>query len=427
LTVETYSIPQQVQEKTEPIDSADLVVGVLAEFDSDAFAKMCDALHSLPGPLRIAVLEKDKRGSPASANSETAAKDLSAETAQKTPTVFCVPALLTRPDSAATGEPSMFTAYQSVFVAAERLRARGCCIIASKPDAVTSQWARQLAQPLFEGQIDLVLPHYARRKYEGLLNNCIVAPLVRALYGKRINNPMGPDLAVSQRLVQRVLGARDGGSASSNRRHPLASLTPVALCENLQVIEVHFAARIYPPTDWTNMSSVLADVLTPVFLDMEQNAPCWQRTRASVAVSAIGEPLPVSQDKGAVDISRMVETFQLGNRELQEIWGSVLPPSTLLELRKLSRLPSEQFRMPDELWVRIVYDFALAHRLRTISRDHLLRSMTPLYLAWVASYAHDLQTSAVSPERRLERLSLAYEGDKPYLVSRWRWPDRFNP
>jgi len=425
--VETYSIPQQVQEKTEPIDSADLVVGVLAEFDSDAFAKMCDALHSLPGPLRIAVLEKDKRGSPASANSETAAKDLSAETAQKTPTVFCVPALLTRPDSAATGEPSMFTAYQSVFVAAERLRARGCCIIASKPDAVTPQWARQLAQPLFEGQIDLVLPHYARRKYEGLLNNCIVAPLVRALYGKRINNPMGPDLGVSQRLVQRVLGARDGGSASSNRRHPLASLTPVALCENLQVIEVHFAARIYPPTDWTNMSSVLADVLTPVFLDMEQNAPCWQRTRASVAVSAIGEPLPVSQDKGAVDISRMVETFQLGNRELQEIWGSVLPPSTLLELRKLSRLPSEQFRMPDELWVRIVYDFALAHRLRTISRDHLLRSMTPLYLAWVASYAHDLQTSAVSPERRLERLSLAYEGDKPYLVSRWRWPDRFNP
>jgi hypothetical protein len=123
-----------------------------------------------------------------------------------------------------------------------------------------------------------------------------------------------------------------------------------------------------------------------------------------------------------------VETFQLGNRELQEIWGPVLPPSTLLELRKLSRLQPEQFHMPDELWVRIVYDFALAHRLRTISRDHLLRSMTPLYLAWVASYAHDLQTSAaVSPERRLERLSLAYEGDKSYLVSRWRWPDRFNP
>ena len=106
----------------------------------------------------------------------------------------------------------------------------------------------------------------------------------------------------------------------------------------------------------------------------------------------------------------------------------VLPPTSLFELRKLSRTPVDKFRMPDELWVRIVYDFALAHRLRTISRDHLLKSMTPLYLGWVASYAHDLQDSnAFSVERRLERLSAVYEADKPYLVSRWRWPDRFNP
>jgi hypothetical protein len=30
-------------------------------------------------------------------------------------------------------------------------------------------------------------------------------------------------------------------------------------------------------------------------------------------------------------------------------------------------------------------------------------------------------------EARLERLAAAYEGMKPYLISRWRWPDRFNP
>ena len=78
----------------------------------------------------------------------------------------------------------------------------------------------------------------------------------------------------------------------------------------------------------------------------------------------------------------------MGNRELQEIWGVVLPPS-LLDLRKLSRLPPEQFRMSDELWVRIVHDFALAHRLRTINREHLLESLTPLYFGWVASYVND--------------------------------------
>jgi len=320
----------------------------------------------------------------------------------------------------------MSETYQSVFAAAEKLQARGCCIIASKLEAMTPPWALRLAQPLFDGQFDLVLPHYAHGKFEGLLNASIVAPTMRALYGKRINNPMGPDLGVSRRLFQKMLAAKAGRDGGANRIHPLASLTPTALCQNLQITEVHLGTRSYPPTDWTNMSSVLADVLAPIFLDMERNAACWQRTRFSAPVSAIGERTPSDQDGGTMDIRPMIESFELGNRELQEIWSLVLPPSTLFELKKVSRLPLEQFRMPDELWVKIVFDFALAHRLRTISRDHLLKSLTPLYLGWVASYANELRLSA-SPERRLERLSLAYEAGKSHLVSRWRWPDRFNP
>jgi hypothetical protein len=124
----------------------------------------------------------------------------------------------------------------------------------------------------------------------------------------------------------------------------------------------------------------------------------------------------------------MIESFQLGTRNLQDIWSLVLPPASLLGLRKLAVLSPAQFRMPDELWVRIVYDFALGHRQRAISRDHLLRAMTPLYLGWVASYALELETAEGSTvEQRPERLALAYEAAKPYLVSRWRWPDRFNP
>jgi hypothetical protein len=180
--------------------------------------------------------------------------------------------------------------------------------------------------------------------------------------------------------------------------------------------------------DWTNMSSLIAQVLGPIFLEMERWAACWQRTRGSVAVPTFGDPLSLPQETAELDLSRMIETFQLGVRDLQEIWSLVLPPATLFELRKLSRLAPERVYMPDELWARIVYDFALAHRLRTINRDHLLRSMTPLYLAWVVSYAREFEVAGPTPvDQRIERLALAYEAAKPYFISRWRWPDRFNP
>ena len=145
------------------------------------------------------------------------------------------------------------------------------------------------------------------------------------------------------------------------------------------------------------MSSLVAQVLGPSSLKWNEARRAGKETRGSVSVPARGEYRRSRLKKPeTLDMNRMVETFRLGVRDLQEIWSLVLPPATLFELRKVSRSAPEQVNMPDELWARIVYDFALAHRLRTINRDHLLRSMTPLYLAWVVSYARELETAGAT-------------------------------
>lgn len=416
--METDSTQQQALQEPKQPDSADLVIGILAELDPDSIATMCDALQKLPSPLRIAVLQNENRKGPVPAV---------AQGGQDNASVFFPSLGLARPNGAGAGQPSMVATYQSVFAAGEKFQSRACCILASKLESPSPEWACAFARPLLEQNIDLVVPRYARRRFEGLLNSAVISPLMRSLYGRRLHNPMGPDLGISRRLFQKLLGTARSTRAGGDGFHPLASLAPSAVCENLQVAELPLGTRVYPPPDWTNTSSLLAEALSPLFLDMERNSACWQRTRTSTAVPAVGEVFSVQEEPATLDTKRLVDSFALGYRELQEIWNLVLPPYTLFELRKLSRLPAEQFRMPDELWVRIVYDFALAHRLRTINRDHLLKSMTPLYLGWVASYAHELQDDAMLPDQKLERLAQAFENQRPYLVSRWRWPDRFNP
>jgi hypothetical protein len=323
----------------EQIDSADLVVGVLSEFDSNTIAKMCDELHTVPGPLRIAVLHDDQQKSPPPVTSDTT---------QGRAFVFLVPSLLPKPDFPATGVLSMSETYQSVFAAAEKLQARGCRIIASKLEAATPPWAWRIAQPLFESQADLVRPHYAHRKFEGLLNASILVPMMRALYGKRVNNPMGPDFGVSQRPFQKMSAAKATGSQLNS----LASLTPTALCENLQIIEVNFGTRIYPPTDWSNMSSVLADVLTPVFVDMERNAPFWQRTRVSGPLPVVGEPFRLDQDSPA-GLAALIVLF-VGNVLARFLGRSVLIGAVNLNLQYT------RFLSVGVKWIVIVLAFAMA-------------------------------------------------------------------
>jgi hypothetical protein len=164
-----------------------------------------------------------------------------------------------------------------------------------------------------------------------------------------------------------------------------------------------------------------------MFSDMPARTAVWQRIRGSTAVTRVGEPIR-QPDPPDVDPVGLADSFRLAQRELQDIWAEVLPPLAMLQWRRLASMPIEGFRVEDALWARTVYDFAMAHRLRIIARDHLLRSLVPLYLAWLASFVRDTRHAPPDEgERRIEQLCLAYETEKPYLISQWRWPERFKP
>ncbi len=291
-----------------------------------------------------------------------------------------------------------------------------------------------LALPVLEKKAELVLPVYIQGRYDSLLNNSILAPLTRALYGKRVRYPLASDYAVSARLVARLLQSAHT-IAHVNAGSILWPAT-VAATIDAPVAEAATGAQHAARTEGLELSAVIAQLVGSVFADMEHNAPLWQRVRGSQGTLASGA-LQSSEDGAPVsnpDPKHMIDSFLLGYRSLQEVWGLVLPPVTLLELKRLTMVAPERFRLPDELWVRIIYDFALAFRLRTINRTHLLGALTPLYLGWVASYVNGWSHPAMSstladptPTERHEQLAKAFEDGKPYLVRRWRWPDRFNP
>jgi hypothetical protein len=137
-----------------------------------------------------------------------------------------------------------------------------------------------------------------------------------------------------------------------------------------------------------------------------------------------------AMDAAAVEVNAngMIDSYMLGFKNLFELWSMILSPAALLDLKKLAQRTAGAFSFPDMLWVHVVYDFSVAYHLKTMSRDHLLSALTPLYLGWVASFVLEMQQADASRiEDRIEALCLCYEAEKPYLISRWRWPDRFNP
>jgi hypothetical protein len=285
------------------------------------------------------------------------------------------------------------------------------------PDAI-----RALAAAVTNGA-DLAVPHYDLGPREGLVNSALLYPVSRAIFGGRPRFPLAVDLGLSLRMATR-LGTVAQKFTATNQNDALIWPVAEAAVAGFSIAEVPVGARTLPQPATSDLNSLLAHIAGSLFAEVETCAAFWQRTRVSPA-AAWPASRPFASDEFP-DVEPMLDAFQLAYRNLHEIWSLVLPPNSLLALKRLSQMSPASFRMGDSLWARTVYDFILAYRLRTINRGHLLGALTPLYLAWVASHIL-LARAGTDPERHIEEAALAFETDKAYFVSRWRWPDRFNP
>jgi hypothetical protein len=405
------SLPQQLKDRLAQLGQAEVVIAVPGVATGEALrstiARVRGALNGVGASTKAVLIHPDgAMTEPATENGHPA----------------LLPFPITPVDRFPTSGESLSEAYRTVFLASSRLGARACIMVGSDPMALAPDALQRLLQPIVEQDFDLVTPCYLRRRFDALLNSSVISPLSRALYGKRLRFPVGADFGFSAKLVERQLQpVADRGSV------PVWFASDAA-CGGFKIGQAQLGVPVPVQRDPPDVSTAVAQLLSPLFQDVERNAACWQKVRASQPVPTFGLSATGPDETGAVDVSRMIDAFRLGYRNLPDIWSVVLPPATLVELKRLTQLSPDAFRLSDDVWARIVYDFALAFRLRIMSRDHVLGAMTPLYRAWVASYATEVRTAGPAAiEQRLERLGAAFEAQKPYFVSRWRWPDRFNP
>jgi hypothetical protein len=311
--------------------------------------------------------------------------------------------------------------YLNTYKLAQENHASACLLLGAEAHSLHPEAIRALAKSAL--QCDLTVARYDLGPREGLVNSAIFYPVTRALFNTRPRFPLSIDLALSLRMAERLATTAQRFTASGQND---ALLWPVseAACINYSIAEVNVGTRTLPQPAVPDLNALLAQISGSLFADIDAKAAFWQRARGTQPNQIITQTTPITDPPP--DIASMLEAFRLAYTNLHEIWSLVLPPNSLLGLKKLSVTQPEIFRMPDNLWARIVYDFILAYRLRTINRGHLLGALTPLYLAWVASHL-TLVSKGTTPEKHIQDLALAFEADKPYLVSRWRWPDRFNP
>ena len=312
------------------------------------------------------------------------------------------------------------TALRSVFEVATRLDVKVCAMVDSDLRSITADWVKYLLDPVLERGYQFVAPVYVRHKYDGTITNNIVYNLTRALYGKRIRQPIGGDFAIS-RDVAKFYIEQDVWETDVARFGIDIWMTTSAITQGFRICQSNLGVKIHDVKDpGQHLGPMFRQVLSALFSLMEHNESYWKKVQGSESLETFGfegalEPEPVN-----VNLELMIELFKTGYQQFSSLWKDILSKDSFDQITKTNQMDSIEFYLPTDAWAKILYELAATFHLWSVNRNKLLDTMTPLYFARVASFVRQSwEMSSQEAEALVEEQAQKFEDQKDYLVQVW--------
>jgi hypothetical protein len=308
---------------------------------------------------------------------------------------------------------------QVAFAANELVRARAMAVI--DPDCTVSpDSVAALLRPVLDGATDFVTPVYARSWSEGSLLTQLLRPAVRGIYRRGPAEPAAGEWACSSRFATDELAGplwdTDLGTAGV-----ALWLTTTALAGQYETRQVVLGPR---PTPLRAMRAplpeVFAQVVGALFRSVELHEAFWSRPGEPTEVPTVGTPSPPHQPTDLPAVEPLVASFRSGVRDLHPLFKAILRSETWTAVHALAERSDAVPPFPDDLWARVVYEFAAAYHRGSMHRDHLIQALVTPYLGRTAAFlaAHATETPDRDPGA-FDVLGLEFERARPDFLECW--------
>ncbi len=312
--------------------------------------------------------------------------------------------------------------FRNLFRKVLELKAKAVVVVDADLKSITPQWIRHLGEPLFN-DFGYVSPLYVRHKYDGTITNSIAYPMTRALYGRRVRQPIGGDFGFSGDLARIYLASPTWTEAVSQFGIDIW-MTTLAMNNNIPICQAYMGRpKIHKPKDpGADLGPMFAQVVGTIFDLMLHNTGYWMQVKWSKPTAIYGFGLGEVEMPPPVKVSegKLAQNFRDGFDKYQDVWRKVLTPDNMNKVLEIGQLPDEHFDFPTQLWAKLLYDFASSYHKEVADKDEVLASLIPLYFGKTLSYVRKTARMSVQQaEEFIENECMVFEETKPYLLERW--------
>ncbi len=313
--------------------------------------------------------------------------------------------------------------FRNLFRKVVELKAKAVVVVDADLKSITPEWIKHLGEPLFQG-FSYVAPLYVRHKYDGTITNGISYPVTRALYGRRVRQPIGGDFGFSGKLGKVYLESQFWDESVANFGIDIW-MTTLAINQKVPICQSFMGRpKIHRTKDpGTHLGPMFRQVVGTIFSMMEPFEPFWTKVKYSrpTAIYGFGLGEVEMPPKVEVDTENLLNKFHAGFKEYGEVWKEILTEDVHRKLQEIIHMKMSLFDFPTDLWARVLFDVAVAYRDRVVERDLMMDSLIPLYFGRTLSFVRKTRRMTIKQaEDTIEDDCMTFEMTKPYLLQRWR-------
>ena len=311
---------------------------------------------------------------------------------------------------------------KNLFRKATELGAKAIVVVDADLKSITPEWIKHLGEPLLR-DFSFVAPLYIRHKFDGTITNGIAYPLTRALYGRRIRQPIGGEFGFRGELARVFLQSGTWDEAVAHFGIDLW-MTTLALNSGAQVCQSFMGRpKIHKAKDpAASLGAMFREVVGTLFSLTGHFEWNWLGIKYSKPTAIYGFGLGETDVPPSIDVDsdRLIHEFQAGFSTYRETWELVLAKDICKKLTEIKEMKTSLFDFPTDLWARILYDTAVSFRDQACDRLAMIDALVPLYFGRTFAFVKKMNPmSTRQAEETIEEDCTIFEMTKPYFVKRW--------
>jgi len=303
---------------------------------------------------------------------------------------------------------------KNLFLKIKKLKAKAGATVDADLKSISPEWISCLIGPILKGY-DYLTPVYHRHKYDATITNNLCYPLIYGLLGYNIRQPIGGDMAFSNKMVNYWLKQKWPQPAKNFGIDIFMTLN--AIKSRGRIGQVDLGAKVHKPSA-PKLDNMFLEVADTFFWFLSENKNLWNKK------IKIKKPVLVCQVKNKekypvldFDYKKIEKKVFFEFKKNYKALKPFISKDICFCLEEMF-LKEKSLKIDSKLWPEIVYQFLAVYQKNKKKREEVIKLLRALYFGRVVCFAKEVSSkNREQAEKIIQNQAHHFFKTRDYLFS----------